>query len=427
MTPTQIPHSPAAEAAVIGSLLIHPESFKDLKLSADDFYIEAHRLTFRAIQALRAANLAVDYTTVCTRLSAAGQLEIVGGPSMIMATISGTISSVNIASYAEIVRTQAKRRFIVMQANALANAAYDQDTDINEAVSSALDKLSKFDSDGIHAVHISEYLSQAYDEADKAAANPREVYGVPTGFADWDKISKGIQLGTVVKLIGPPGLGKSLLLGQVLANAAAKGHACALYQLEMTGIAVVRRIISGESKIPTYKMRSGTMNDDDWEAYSATIEKLSTLPVYVCANPYITTDDIRADVRRLKREVNLELVGVDYESLLNDRERGADQNEIGYLKSKRLHAIASKENIGIISLDSLNKAGQAGAAPGATGMSGSAGKAHEADEIMNMSTDNNNTQIVTVTWEKNREGAAKRIFILKRCPEFPFFEQDKRP
>ncbi len=417
----QIPHSPAAERAVIGSLIINPEAIKTLGLSADDFYIETHRLIFGAMQDIRQRGMAVDFTTLCSQLHSAGHLALIGGQSTVMGMITDTISSMHIESYAAIVKSMSRRRGVLSQAERLARAVYDLDGDIESAISLAMDALSKTSATRAGAIHISEIVSEVYDQIEAAQNNPQEVFGIPTGFVDWDKLTFGLQPGTVIKITGEPGIGKSLLAMQVLANAAGAGFPCALYELEMRRGNVVRRLLSGMSKIPTYAMQQGKLDDAQWETFIQAVEKLSTLPVYIEANSQLTTQDIRTDLYRLKQSHGVRVACIDYEDLLKDIAPGTNENQLSAIRSARVHDIAVDLDIALVVLDDMVKAGMRGEIDGQTALAGSGKKMHDADEIIIMRRAKDNSRIVNLTWEKNREGSAKRFIQLFQQQNYPAF------
>jgi replicative DNA helicase len=422
-----VPYSPTTENALIGSLLVDPERIKELSLSSNEFYFDTNRCIFEAIQAVRADGKDADFITICRHLETKGLLSEIGGASVIMGMINDCVSSLHIKSYAKIIRELARRRAVIQEASNLATAAYNQDTDLDAAIARAMDSLSKTTGQHSGAAHISEGISEVYDQTTKAAENPREIYGIPTGFVDWDRITFGLQPGTVVKISGEPGVGKSLLAMQVLANAAKAGHPGVLYELEMRRANVIRRQLSGMSKIPTHAMLQGKMQDDDWTTFTTAVEELSTLPIYIEANSQLTTADIRADLHRLKKQAGVELVVIDYESLLNDFLPGSNDNSLSSLRSSRVHGIATDLGLAVISLSDMNKEGIAGTKTDMTGVGGTAKTLHDADEIMMMKREKDNENLITLTWHKNREGKFNRHFQLIQQQGYPAFVAVARP
>ena len=413
------PHSPTAEASLIGSVLIRPDAIKGVSIQPEDFYVLSHRQIWAVMQELAREGSTPEYVSICSRLQGKGQLAEIGGAAKITQLAGSVVSTIYTEQYAEIILAMSRRRKLIQAASDLVQSAYNLQSDVDGAVSLAMDALSKSVVQGRGARHISEFLSGIYDEAEKAAESPTDIFGISTGFKDWDRLTGGLQKGEVLKLSGEPGLGKSLLAFAVLANAAKAGHAGALYELEMDCAQVVRRQVSAESRVPTRKIRSGRMGDDDWPVFIRAIEDLSTRPIYMAGDSHMTTADIRADIHRLQDSYGVELVVIDYEGLLCD-EGGRDDNERGKMISSRVHSLVKDLNVAAIVIDDMNKIGISGQA-GKAGLAGSARKLHDADQIVIMRKDEKEPTKIKLQWEKNREGASDMSMFLVKLPDLPAF------
>jgi replicative DNA helicase len=255
-----------------------------------------------------------------------------------------------------------------------------------------------------------------------AVANPQDIFGITTGFSDWDAITGGLQRGEVVKLSGEPGLGKSLLAMQVLSNAAKKGYAGALYELEMSGKQVVRRRLSSESKITTAAMRSGKITPEQKTAFEKAIGEMENLPIYISDSSVMTTMDIRADLQRLKDSHGVSVAVIDYEGLLED---DPEKDDIARSKliSKRVHDIFKDLDIAGISIMDMTKEGIRGSAKGQSAMAGTARSLHDADQIVIMRKHIEKPNVVVLTWEKMREGGTEQGVELVKLQGFPTFKE----
>lgn len=415
------PHSPNAEEAVLGSIIIDGENLERLAwLQPEDFYIVRNAMVYRVMQDLRREGQTVDYITICNELYKRGQLVEIGGQARVMQLANTMASSLNVESYARIVQEKAHRRYVLGIANTLANGALDESHPVDGYVSTAMDKLARSIISNRGAVHMSEFVSQVQDEVEDAVQNPSDVYGITTGFIDWDKITGGLQRGEVLKLSGEPGMGKSLLAMQVLCNAAAAGYPGAMYQLEMSGRQVVRRRASAMSQITTAALRSGRITEQELPRFIKTIEAMAKLPIYVSDASVITTADIRADLTRLTDQYGIQVAVIDYEGLLAD-EPDKDDTARSKIISSRVHAIFKDLNIAGLVIDDMNKSGIQGTVKGQGSLAGSARKLHDADQIVIIRKgDNPNT--VRLTWEKMREGEADRYVDLVKLQKYPVFE-----
>lgn len=131
-TPPQIPYSPEAEKAVLGSLLINPDVYADIAaiLKSKDFYIHCNRWVWEAIQRLVERKVPIDMLTLSEELERAGQLAEIGGPAYLSGLLNQVPTSLNAESYARIVATHATRRAMIQAANQIATLAYDEKNDI---------------------------------------------------------------------------------------------------------------------------------------------------------------------------------------------------------------------------------------------------------------------------------------------------------
>lgn len=411
------PHSVGAEEAVLGAILIDPECIRKLTLQPDDFYKVSNGWIYRACQDLTREGKTPDVLTVCSQLHAAKRLVEVGGQPYIIKLVTACPSYTNAEDYAGIVKERAYRRAVIEASSLLVNRAYDLNSDMQAAISSAMDKLSRAITTSKGARPIADFISQVYDEVDEASHNPPDMLGIPTGFVDWDKHG-GLMKQTVLKLSGDPGVGKSLLSKQILINAARRGYKCTLYQMEMTGKQSVRRTLSGETKIPTDRMRMGKLTAEEWDVFTLAVEELSGLGVFISDASEMTTTDIRVDCQRIKEEYGLDLVVIDYEGLLEDY--APNEIEAQNLKSKRVKAIAKDIDVAVISIGDMLKAGIQGTVKGMGAQAGTGRSQHDRDEIVTLKEDSSVENLCSLTWDKNREGA-KRSIQLVRLPGLPMF------
>jgi replicative DNA helicase len=419
--PVTMPHSPNAEDALIGAILIDPDRRKEIAIAPSDFYFDRSRWLLQAFDAVASRGVQPDFITICAELDARKQLAEIGGPAFVIGLTSNVMFGSNVGGYAKIIKDRAARRRAIRLASELATTAYDLDSDLTAHISKLMDALGKSVTSDRGAVHISQVASRVYDALELAAANPQEVYGIPTGFPDWDKISAGLQKREVVKLSGEPGVGKSLLALQVIINAAKAGHTCAIYSPEMSAEATFRRGLAMGSTLNPQKFMSGRVTESEWALVIKAFEELGNLPVYISDASQMSTMDLRVDVNRLKDAYNLELILIDYEALLEDGQGLISETERSMLISGRVHGLVKDSGIACISVGDMVKAGMNGTVKGQTGLAGSARMIHDADQILIMRADESNKQRVKVTWEKNREGINNRYFELQRTQGFPSF------
>lgn len=426
----QIPYSPANEEALLCAALLDPEEvLPHAKVIPEDFYIVKNRWIWEAMLDLRRRGQAVDFVTVCATLHEAGRLAEIGGRAEVTRIASAQASSYNFKSYAATLKDRSLRREVIRLSQNLAINAYDLDGDLRASIGYVMERLSKTATGKDGARHISEIMNELLVEAEEASKNPREIYGISTGFPDWDRVAGGLQRGEVVKIVGKPGTGKSLLAVQTVINAVTIPGNCkaaAIYSMEMGALQVARRAASGVSKVKTKAIRSGRMNEDEWGAFAKACEMLYGLPIYIDDQPQ-TTYDVEADILRLIEETDLELVLLDYEALFEDDGDGWERlNRI----SKRVKDLAKKHNVNVISIGDMTKAGIQGGKSGTTGQAAAAGPAqsiHNVDEMITLSRDTANPQLINMVWDKLREGDGVRFVRLIQAEGLPLFQSYQPP
>jgi len=404
-----------AEKAVIGAVLIDPRIITKLDIQPEDFYLIRNQYIYDAMQSIKSANQDIDIVSVSDLLAKRGKLEEIGGAAYLMATVAQTPSSYHAETYAQTVIDCSRRRRIVKTAGELATAAYNLEEPVDTAITKAMTDITMSVS-GVGAKHIREFVSELYDQVEKACENPQDIYGIKTGMNDWDYITNGQQPGEVTILSGKPGLGKSLLGFQLCAGMA-KTAPGAIYGMEMSGIAMVRRYTSGVTNIPTKIMRSGKMTPDNWSSFTQAVEAISQLPVWISDTSELTTTGMRADLARLKESYGIKWFMVDYLDLFSDLP-GRDANERGTHISKQIHSISRELNLSCLAIQSMNKGGMTDGDKGMDSLSGTGKYAYDADNMVFMSAKEEN--IIRLTWKKNREGDLMSMDLLKRHG-FPAF------
>lgn len=436
MTTTLPPHNREAEEAVIGSVLINPESYYDIApiLKASDFYIHHHQWVWKAFVSLVSNHMDIDILTVTNTLDADGKLSEIGGPAFLTALINQVPTSLNAVSYAKIVASHARRRKYIDFANEIAKMAYDEKQDVEQIPSFMRDQFETIETREHLFVPISQPLSEIYDEIESAEADPREVWGYPTGFNKFDRETGGIERGQLVWLAGEPGIGKTWSLTQMALSMGSVDPG-ALISMEMNNKSIVRRALSGLSGIRIKSMRSGLGLPGNWrEVFGDSAAELEHLPIFL-SDHTITTDYLRAALKALKREQNIGWFCVDYALLFADRA----ENEIVRTEiiSRNLKHICNDLNLAGVVLQSVTKPAMDGAgnSNAKSGMRGSGQMIHDADLILFLTRfeemdeedgsirEPDRENMVTLWTKKGRELERTPNLHLVRRSNSPFFDE----
>ena len=428
MTNRSAPHNATAEADLLGAVLLDPLALDDLavELSGDDFYVHKHRWIWDALQTLARAGELIDTTTVGTLLDKRGQLSEIGGTAYLAKLVSDTPHSFHAPAYAALVVEQAERRRLIELATALAKNAMDVERAPADTRAEAMAQLIAAQKLTGGAVPLKVVLDALYDDIKSRADNPEDVFGIPTGFADFDKITAGLQVGEVLYIAGEPGTGKSLLAAQMAANMARAKRPGAMYELEMGSKQLARRTVAALSGVTTKAMRSGRVADHEWPLLVHTFGEASSWPLYLSDFTGWTTTSLRADLSRLKQTAGIEWFVIDYFALLQDS-HGKDENERQNAMSKAVKRLCKDLELAGVVVHSMNKQGMGATVKRLEHISGSGQISFDADLVCfltnhipgeGMAEDRN---LRTLTFAKYREDESNRLLHLVKRPGLPAF------
>jgi len=356
-----IPHSREAEEAVIGAVLINPEVYYDVAsfLQADDFYIHRHRWIWEAFNSLHEQRIPIDVLTVSEELDRHGRLAEIGGPAYLTALLNRVPTSLNAESYGHIVEGHALRRRMIEAANAIATLAHDESAAVNQVMDEAEKAIFNVSERRLHHEMrpISSVLSEYYDRVDELAKRSEDIFGVPTGFIDLDKMLSGLQPSDLIIIAGRPGQGKTGFLLSAAKNAALihKKHV-AIFSLEMSNEQVVQRLIAQETGIDSQRLRTGRLSEDEWPLFTHAIEVLSDTHIFLDDTPAITPLQLRTKCRRLHLEHRLDLIIVDYLQLMGGDYRSENRvQEVSYI-SRNLKILARELHVPVLAAAQLSRA-----------------------------------------------------------------------
>lgn len=360
--PEQIqPHNREAEEAVLGAVLINPEVYYEIAqfLRPEDFYIVRNRWIWEAFMRLNERRTQIDYLLVIQELEQQGQLLEAGGPAYVTSLLAQTPTSLHAVAYARIVEENAIRRRMLAAANEMARMAFDQRRSVDTLIDEAEKSVFSLSEHRLQhdLLPISKVLSTVYDQVDSLSQRSDEIFGVPTGLIDLDRLLGGLQKSDLLIIAGRPGMGKTGFLLSVAKNAAQKHKKhVAVFSLEMSAEQLVQRLIAQETGIDTQRMRSGRLSDDEWPLFTQAIEVLGQTHIWLDDTPGITPLQLRTKCRRLHLEHHLDLILLDYIQLMSGDTRTDNRvQEVSYI-SRSLKQLARELNVPVLAAAQLSRA-----------------------------------------------------------------------
>jgi len=400
-----------AEKAVIGSVLLNPNARYEVDISPDDFFIERHRIIWDSVLKLDKDGSEIDIIT----LEEKSKVEF----QYLSSLIDNVPSALYIADYAKIVKSKAKRRKYFEIARELVRISHSDDDDsiVEPQVGRIVDNLISSNVRSDSAVHISIHTSQVLVEMEERHADPKEYWGMQTGFIDFDNITGGLQKSENFIVSGEAGIGKSLLTMQMGVQLAEHSYPGAIFSLEMQANAVSRRMMSSKSKVPTRKIKSGQYSDQDYHDVLNSKIELDNLPIFISQATELDLIALRADLARLKRSYGIQWFILDYMFLMNAG-RVKDETEATTVISRGLKGICKSLDIAGISIHSLTK----DTGNGKPNLRGSGQVRYDADLILLMAKDEKNPNEIICTFDKGRElERDKSNFSIIKQTGYPFF------
>lgn len=357
------PQAVDIEEVVLGAIMIEPVIEKVDFLTPDVFYKSAHQLIFSAILSIYKKLTPIDILTVTEELRKNGNIDLVGGPHYITILTNKVSSSANIEFHAKILyQKYVARKLIEVCSKTIENAYNNEFNDIFDLISNidrSLQSLTNITSKN-GMINIEKLVDKAEEEAKKRELLVKEgkFIGIPTGFHELNKVTKGWQPGDLIILASRPSMGKTSLAVYFTKIAALSGFNVNLFELEMSSVSLANKLILSECDISQSNFKSGYMSSKDWTEFNKAKYNLSKLPIYVDDNPVVNLQYVRSVSRFMKKNNNCDMIILDYLQLVDMKMDEKNRNrEQEVAQASRLSKLLAKEvNVPVILLSQLSRA-----------------------------------------------------------------------
>ena len=355
------PNQPEAERSVLGAMLRSSEAslLAIEALKAEDFYDPANREIFSAMCALAASGRAIDFVTLDEELTRRGKLDGVGGSAYLVELSANVPSTANVGAYIRIVDEKSTLRKLIAASESILKDCYsaqEETGDILEGAEKAIYDIT-MRKGGEQLQAIQPVLINTFEKIEELFKNHGRIEGVPTGYTELDDLLTGLHGGELVLIAARPSMGKTSIGMNFIENAAIRaGKAAAVFSLEMPAEQLAMRMLCTEALVDMQKVRRGQLSDEDWLRLSEAMIKIGPSSLYVDATPGITVSEMRSKARRLQLEHGLDVILIDYISLMTASGKfGSRQEEVASIY-RALKALAIELNVPIIALQQLSRA-----------------------------------------------------------------------
>lgn len=355
------PHNIEAEQSVLGAIFLEPSAIVSASeiLEPEDFYRVSHQRIFEVMVRLTDKGEPIDLVTVMNELREQELLEEVGGVTYLTELAESVPTAANLEYYAKIVDEKSVLRRIIYTATGIVTKSFEEKDDLSEIIDyaekSILD-VSQQKASGKFR-NIKDVLINVYDNIEQLHHQSEEVTGVPTGFKDLDHITSGFQKNDLIIIAARPSVGKTAFALNIAQNVAIHAQEnCAIFSLEMGAEQLVMRMLCAEGNIDAQRLRTGSLQEEDWGKLTMAMGSLSDAGVYIDDTPGVKVSEIRSKCRRLKQESGLGMVLIDYLQLIqgSGSSRENRQQEVSEI-SRQLKALARELEVPVIALSQLSR------------------------------------------------------------------------
>ena len=317
----RLPYSVEAEQAVLGSLIIDPQCYKNLadSVKSEFFYLPQHKKIFETLATMCELSQAVDIVSLLEKLKKNGIYDEAGGKAYLTQLVQTVPTSANVLTYASIVRDRYYARSLMNAAQEIIKDINEDSEDADMLITSAEQKIYNIrqgrEVSGL--THIKSVIeNETYDRLNKIS-NPEtrgDYIGIPTGLGDLDRMITGLNKSDLLILGARPGMGKTAFALNIARNVAVnENKTVCFFSLEMSRDQLAQRLLSSEAGIPSAKLRTGELDTDEWVRLAQAGEVLSKTQMFLDETPGITVREMKAKLLRMKK---VDLVVVDYLGLM---------------------------------------------------------------------------------------------------------------
>ena len=426
------PQSIEAELSVLGAMMLKKEAVTQAieLLRSDEFYRQAHRVVFEAMESLVREGEPVDIVTVTESLRKSGLLEQVGGITFLANLTNSVPSTANLAHYAKIVKEKAILRSLIDVSTEIAGMAYEGSEDIAVQLDGAEQKILAIAGGRTTGAFtpIKDVVFDAMDRVNQLAQSKGGITGLSTGLATLDSVTRGLQKSDLIIVAARPAMGKTAFVLNLATHVALQGGTVAFFSLEMPREQLMHRIFCAEGQIDATHLARGELDEEEWSRLVKVADRMIKTNLYFDDTSSTTVMDIRTRARRLKAERGLDLIAIDYLQLIQAPGRAENRTLAVAEMTRSLKVLARELSVPIIVLSQLSRAteGRSDKRPMLSDLRESGSIGQDADIVMFLyredyyNQDTENANITELSIAKHRNGATDtvKMFFQKEYTRF---------
>jgi replicative DNA helicase len=358
------PHSVESEQGILGCILLSPndclgECIEKLKPGHLVFYDLRHQALFQTLVAMFDEKQAIDIITLQQRLKDKGNMENVGGLAYLSTLPDVVPSAANLQYYLAIVLEKYLLRKMVQTCTGIVGRVFDYEGEVDALLDEVERDILQISQDRAQGTTttIKDLVNKAIGTIEAFHQNQGQLTGITTGFADFDKMTCGLQDGDMIVVAARPSMGKTSLAMNIAEHVALDLKLpVGVFSLEMTADQLVLRMICSRARVNLRKVRDGFLAESDFPKLTGVAGKLANAPLYIDDAAGLAILQLRAKARRMWQQFGIKLFVIDYLQLLHSSSRRAEnrQQEISEI-SGGIKALAKELHVPIIVLSQLNR------------------------------------------------------------------------
>ncbi|HEY5976938.1 MAG TPA: replicative DNA helicase [Solirubrobacterales bacterium] len=443
------PQNIEAEESVLGAMLVAESTLTrvidEVKLNAEDFYLDKHAAIFRCVHDLYASSTPIDELSVTEALVQRNQIDEAGGKHYVSELAAKVPAAGNAKHYAEIVQQNSLLRRLLGAGQEIQGWVHERDgepRELSERAEKLLFEVAHKEQASDFRM-LSEILHDEVDRLEKLSTGELDLTGTPSGFRDIDAITGGFQPGNLVIVAARPAMGKSAIVANIAENVAVKREQpVAFFSLEMSEVELAQRFIACRARISGDKLRKGQVSQKDWPKVVRACNELEQAPLWFDDSSDLGLLDLRAKARRLHAQEQdrggLGLIIVDYLQLMRaDDPRANRVEQVGQM-SRGLKILARELDVPVLCISQLSRAPEqrTPAKPMLSDLRESGSIEQDADLVAFLyredyyrDRDEEPDGLAEVIIAKHRNGpiGAPKLVFLDRFPKFADFSGNERP
>lgn len=355
------PHSLEAEESVLGAILLDANALPKAMeiLNEEHFYQPAHQKIYRAVLSLFNQNVTSDLVTVTDWLKQNKMLDDVGGAEYLSNIVANVLTTANVEHHARVVLDKAIKRNVIQVSMEMLKNSFEDAQTAAELVDYAQNAVFQIKEKGLRKepVSIRGYITKIIETAE-SMRGARMITGIETGYYELDELTSGFQKGDFIVVAGRPSMGKTAIVLNIASYAAIKNSTpIGIFSLEMSGEALVQRLLCSEAKVSLRNLRRGMLRNEDWVNLATAAGNLDKAPIFIDDSAQLSIYELKAKARRLRADYNIEMLIIDYLQLLEGPQLGrviSRQQEISDI-SRSLKALAKELECPLVVVSQLSR------------------------------------------------------------------------